>query len=84
MVLYCTTLTVYIGLSLLAGLYRSHDEATNNVWEKVTGPNITYQERNRTDKLDKIIYIRKIWVENHPKLHNSGRNVTVDEQLGGI
>ncbi|KAJ8398088.1 hypothetical protein AAFF_G00431650 [Aldrovandia affinis] len=68
-----TDLHAYIGLLILAGVYRSRD-----CYDLIT---VSQDLQDVTDKLAAIREIWDKWVERLPYLYNPGPDVTVDEQL---
>ncbi|KAI7805227.1 putative piggyBac transposable element-derived protein 4-like [Triplophysa rosa] len=79
-------LKAYIGLLILAGVFKSNGESTSSLWNAETGRAIfpATMSCNNNSELDKLAPIRELWdkwVERLPLLYNSGLNVTVDERL---
>ncbi|KAL4008747.1 hypothetical protein ACER0C_002599 [Sarotherodon galilaeus] len=86
-----TDLHAYIGILILAGVYRSKGEATASLWNEENGRPIfratifdnreTRAGQRERDKLAAITDVWDKWVEILPLLYNPGPHVTVDEIL---
>ncbi|KAI3354736.1 hypothetical protein L3Q82_004568 [Scortum barcoo] len=85
-------LRVYVGLLILAGVYRSLGEASCSLWDAESGKAIfrttmplkvfhTYAKRANGEKLATIREVWDKWAEQLPRLYNPGLEITVDEQL---
>ncbi|KAL4006910.1 alpha-kinase [Sarotherodon galilaeus] len=78
----------YVGLLVLAGVYRSRGEACESLWDAESGRETRRAGRGEGDGggggYDKLAPIRAVWDEwcaRLPAMYNPGPEVTVDERL---
>ncbi|KRY39494.1 PiggyBac transposable element-derived protein 4 [Trichinella spiralis] len=76
-----TEFHAYIGLLILAGVYKSHGEATKSLWNTENGRPVFPSVMPVNYFKPAIRDVWDDWVARLPMMYNSGAYVTVDERL---